>query len=919
MAFAAVQPSAAQIQCGGENQRVCGPGDPQYSVWYAQSAPNPNHIFFPVFTDNSCDLALGPKDGVCNGFLGASKVDGVPEGGIRHIQQLHQYLGAPSNQWINFAMQQQNGIQSDQAINWTTVFGTHNSFSNYQDGGFSPLNADQYYSISDQLDAGARYIRIDPITYKVLYDGGTDSELRVCHESSDPAAECNITSYGRLFAYSLAEVRTWLLSHPSEVLVLRLNRVQSSDESAIDMAIAQELESSGIPVLLPATGGLGSSPTAWNPKSSGWPTLRQMRTMGVRIIIFSDSGTPDYAFAWSDQTSIDPRDTSSYVLYDGYSDVAGFNPLQCENAVDPSNTEIPAIDVRSRAFDQWAYIGEDRSLSNFLGSCSPGCGLLNPNAVALATGCGFSMINVDFLLAGFATTSLGAFSDPDTRREAAIWSWDQGDLGNNGTAFMKPNGRWSSMPPSTSLPFACAVGASNPGNPQNPVHYSWAITSTSDQWAAGPERCAQIPASAGGPGIFWAPQSALENIALHTAAAGENVWINYGAAGLFLEAGSPESTIVTGANSFEVNVTTDGDPTALKNLHYQFTGGPGGKLTVAPGAASTQLFTSYTVNSLKKTITPTLAEGVVNSNNQIALQPGVYTQSFTVQENLPNSDYSYNTYTVTVNVARNTVHVNLNCQPPGATVIVDNASYQAPLQFEWIIGSHHVVTFPSPQPAPGQPGTQLLFSKWDDGIMGNTRNIAVGNEDEQFTGLFTQQFFVTAAASPANGGTVTGQGWYNPGASAILTATAAGGYEFTGFNGQTSPLPTLTVQVNGPRTETADFTAASPQLTATAQIESDSDTSTVVLGVGVTNYGPGTAAGIEIDSVTFAVQSPGTGTVSLANPLPISVGTLASAATSPNIQLTLNWPEPASRLQINIHFTANQGAWQGTQTLYLFR
>ena len=54
----------------------------------------------------------------------------------------------------------------DQAINRITTFGTHNSYSDNQDSSYSSFsffNADQYYSIADQLDSGARIIRLDPI------------------------------------------------------------------------------------------------------------------------------------------------------------------------------------------------------------------------------------------------------------------------------------------------------------------------------------------------------------------------------------------------------------------------------------------------------------------------------------------------------------------------------------------------------------------------------------------------------------------------------------------------------------------------------------------------------------------------------------------------------------------------------------
>jgi hypothetical protein len=90
------------------------------------------------------------------------------------------------------------------------------------------MNVDQYYSIYDQLDAGSRYIRIDPVSYAVADVTGADTELRVCHQSGTSQTVtqlgCNLTACGRLFAYALAEVADWLHNNPGEVIFLRLNR-----------------------------------------------------------------------------------------------------------------------------------------------------------------------------------------------------------------------------------------------------------------------------------------------------------------------------------------------------------------------------------------------------------------------------------------------------------------------------------------------------------------------------------------------------------------------------------------------------------------------------------------------------------------------------------------------------------------------
>jgi len=54
-------------------------------------------------------------------------------------------------------------------------WGTHNSFSNIADGNLNAISTNQYYSMTDQLQLGARYIRIDPVFYF--------GQLRTCHSS----------------------------------------------------------------------------------------------------------------------------------------------------------------------------------------------------------------------------------------------------------------------------------------------------------------------------------------------------------------------------------------------------------------------------------------------------------------------------------------------------------------------------------------------------------------------------------------------------------------------------------------------------------------------------------------------------------------------------------------------------------------
>ena len=74
--------------------------------------------------------------------------------------------------------------------------------------------------------------------------------------------------------------------------------------------------------------------------------------------------------------------------------------------------------------------------------------------------------------------------------------------------------------------------------------------------------------------------------------------------------------------------------------------------------------------------------------------------------------------------------------------------------------------------------TGYTFSSWLDGNTSNPRTISVTN-NISLTALFNiNSYTLTVTASPAGGGSVTGGGTYNYGATATLTATPASGYNF---------------------------------------------------------------------------------------------------------------------------------------------
>ena len=122
------------------------------------------------------------------------------------------------------------------------------------------------------------------------------------------------------------------------------------------------------------------------------------------------------------------------------------------------------------------------------------------------------------------------------------------------------------------------------------------------------------------------------------------------------------------------------------------------------------------------------------------------------------------------------------------------------------------------------PNTGYEFTNWTkNGTQVSTNATYSFNvtSSANYVANFTavQQYTITATANPAEGGTVTGSGAYNSGATCTLTATAATGYTFSKWtkNGtQVSTNATYSFTVTGDATYVAVFTANTYTISATA-------------------------------------------------------------------------------------------------------
>ena len=136
--------------------------------------------------------------------------------------------------------------------------------------------------------------------------------------------------------------------------------------------------------------------------------------------------------------------------------------------------------------------------------------------------------------------------------------------------------------------------------------------------------------------------------------------------------------------------------------------------------------------------------------------------------------------------------------------------------------------------------TGYTFTNWtEDGNVASTNASYTFNVTGNRTlvaNFALNTYSITATANPTAGGTVTGAGTYNQGASCTLTATANTGYTFSNWTENGSVVSTnanYSFTVEGARTLVANFTLNSYTIAATANPNDGG----AVIGAGEYDYG----------------------------------------------------------------------------------
>ncbi|EQD49636.1 hypothetical protein B2A_07601, partial [mine drainage metagenome] len=232
----------------------------------------------------------------------------------------------------------------------------------------------------------------------------------------------------------------------------------------------------------------------------------------------------------------------------------------------------------------------------------------------------------------------------------------------------------------------------------------------------------------------------------------------------------------------------------------------------------------------------------------------------------------------------------------GTVLTVDGNNY-AYSQFPFTITVSHgsTVTYSYTSPINGTSGTRYVFSSLTGcGASGQSASFTATSTCT-VSASYTTQYYLTMAASPSNGGTISpSSGWYNSGAIVSINETNATNYAFEGWTGTgsvnyTGTSTTASITMDSPIFETADyhtpqtitFTTSSMAGTGTGTILTVNskayNASSIPLVIGIPYGG----------SVSYAYQSPisgSTGTQYIYN----AISGCGTSAQSGSVTVTSN-------------------------------
>jgi hypothetical protein len=533
---ALANPGSTLRSCGNEAESACG-------------------LLEKDLWNERCDTGLQVSTERCGcvltGLLGNCLIPRICQ--ICRNETRHRAATSSSfrSSWEQWALQnQREQLAVDEPLNWVMHLGTHNAFNTFSDGHqpaapVIPLHPiiyagaviteiadapNQFYSMSTQLELGSRALAIDAHWVGGLILGEGSENARLCHSFTEGGDEiesllCRNLSIDldgnaypgmRYFANGIKEIRNWLQRNPQAIVILHIENYVGIEDAEEAAYIADPLVAYLGRWILPVTDS-----------AQPLPSRAEMLAAGKRVVvIFSDPLTTPVGFEQGKVVE------GNYVTWQQrYQDFA---------TCTASNT---GLGPPTAADGKFTVLVEDRTLQRgFLNAggavgIGPGAfGELDEADMADAARCNHTIIATDFL---GSRLPLGRQSDVTdlARHRALVWSWKQGDRGQNGDCAMLEgaSGRWVSADCTQPRHYACAPQRSESGTSDRslwlPREQRWLITAATGPWDGGPAACAaEFPSSLenGSRMVFSVPVNGAQNEALKIANLNSaDVWLSY--------------------------------------------------------------------------------------------------------------------------------------------------------------------------------------------------------------------------------------------------------------------------------------------------------------------------------------------------------------------------------------------------------
>lgn len=252
----------------------------------------------------------------------------------------------------------------------------------------------------------------------VSFYGG---HLRLCHGKRWQGCTVPGFSASRLAADALIEIRNWLGQNTDEVVILKIDDDldHGTELSAVVRRYLDPFIYKNVPI------------------GRAWPTMDEVQESGKRVLVVVQTNSriaPD-PWIWKGLDYLSVRDWRRRAVHE---------------------TRTGLVEV-----------AEGQAVSNAIGAPT---GLFSAQDVRETVEAGVGLIGLDYLS-----------RDGDSRLQASIWSFTEGDYGLNGAPLLNvATGQWESAPSGERLPLACASGG--------PAKL-WRLTRGAYAWTAQNDGC----------------------------------------------------------------------------------------------------------------------------------------------------------------------------------------------------------------------------------------------------------------------------------------------------------------------------------------------------------------------------------------------------------------------------------------------